>query len=135
MVGEARDRNSSGRLQCLPAEMKFGSAAAAVPASSALVLRPAIPPRRAPRELEAKPACAALNRLRIAIGAAAVEIDQNIARLRAFARADNAAVFQFIHDARRASITEAQPPLQERHAGFLFAANHFNALLDDFFVL
>ena len=68
------------------------------------------------------------------VGAPAVQIDQNIARLGAFARADDAAVFQFIHDARGAAVAEAQAALQERDAGFLFAADDFDALLDDVFV-
>src|SRR5882724_10081791 len=69
-----------------------------------------------------------------AIGSAAVQIDQNIPRFRPVAGADDPAVFQFIHNARGAAIAKAQAPLQKRDAGFLFAANDFNALLNDLFV-
>src|SRR5438093_6727188 len=46
-----------------------------------------------------------------------IQVNQNVPRLRPFARADDPAVFQFIHDARRPPIAEAQAPLQQRHAG------------------
>ena len=72
--------------------------------------------------------------LPIAIRAAAVQIDENIARFGAFAWADDAAILQFIHDAGGAGVTEAQAALHERNAGFLFAANDFDALLDQFLV-
>ena len=40
-----------------------------------------------------------------------VEVDENLARLRALARTQYAALFQNINDPRRARVTEAQPPL------------------------
>src|SRR5437870_914773 len=64
-----------------------------------------------------------------------IQINQYISRLGALTGADDAAVFQFVHDAGGAAIAEAQTPLQERDAGFLFAPNHFDALLDDLLVL
>ena len=45
--------------------------------------------------------------LSLAIRAGAVEIDQDIARFGAFVRADNAAVFQFVHDAGGACVAKA----------------------------
>ena len=73
--------------------------------------------------------------LSAAIGAAAVEINQNFARLGAFARTDDAAAFQFVHDARGAAVAEPQTPLHERHARLLFAADDLDALLDEVLVL
>ena len=70
-----------------------------------------------------------------AVRAPTIQIDQNVARLGAFARADDAAVFQFVHDARGAGIAEAQAALQQGDAGFLFAADDFDALLDQFLIL
>src|SRR5437899_9296592 len=69
-----------------------------------------------------------------AIGAGAVEVDENVARFSAFAGADDAAVFEFVHDAGGAAIAEAEASLQERDAGFLFAANDLDALLNNFLV-
>src|SRR5439155_15598069 len=54
-----------------------------------------------------------INLLPAAVGAGAVEINQDVPRLRAFARADEAAVFQFIHDARGAGVAETQAALQQ----------------------
>src|SRR3979411_15430 len=48
-----------------------------------------------------------------AVGAAAVEVDKNVARFGAFAGADDAAVFQFIHDAGGAGVAQAQAALHE----------------------
>src|ERR1017187_5538550 len=73
--------------------------------------------------------------LRAAVGAPALEIYQDVARLGAFAGADDAAAFQFVHDARGAGVAEAQPPLQQRDAGLLFAADDLDALLDEVLVL
>src|ERR1017187_2375446 len=73
--------------------------------------------------------------LRTAVGAAAVEIYQDFARLGSLAGADDAAAFEFVHDARGAGVAEAQPALHQRDAGFLFAADDFDALLDEFLVL
>src|SRR4051794_2964549 len=70
-----------------------------------------------------------------AVGAATVEVDENVARFSALAGADNAAVFQFIHDARGTGVTQAQAALHEGDARFLFAADDFHALLDEVFVL
>src|ERR1700722_2311904 len=73
-------------------------------------------------------------RLRTSVRSPAVQVDQNVPRLRAFAWADNAPILQFIHDARRARVAEAQAPLQQRDARLLFAADDFDALLDQIFV-
>src|ERR1700690_1755579 len=70
-----------------------------------------------------------------AIGAATVQINQYVPRLGALAGPDDAAVFQFVHDASRARVTQAQTPLHERNTGLLFAADDLDALLDDFLVL
>src|SRR5260370_14664612 len=66
--------------------------------------------------------------------AAAVQVNQNVPRFGAFAGADDAAVFQLIHDAGGAAIAEAQTALQQRDAGLLFATNDFDALFDQLFV-
>ena len=73
--------------------------------------------------------------LSLAVCAAAVQINEDVARLGAFAGADDAAVLQFIHDARGAAIAEAQAALEQRDAGLLFAADDFDAVLDDLLVL
>ena len=70
-----------------------------------------------------------------AVRAAAVEVNQDFTRFRAVARADDAAIFQFVHNARGAAVAEAQAALQQRDARLLFAADDFDALLDDFLVL
>src|ERR1019366_1300564 len=70
-----------------------------------------------------------------AVYSSAIQINQNVARLGAFAGADDAAAFQFVHDARGAGVTEAQAALEQRHAGLLFAADDLDALLDEVFVL
>src|ERR1035437_6959775 len=70
-----------------------------------------------------------------AIGTAAVEVNQDFARLGTVALTDDAAIFQFVHDARGAAVTEAQAAVQQRDARLLFAADDFDALLDDFLVL
>src|SRR5260370_25152232 len=62
---------------------------------------------------------------RLPIGSRTIQINQYIPRLGAFAGADDAAVFQLVHNAGGAAIADAQSPLQKRHAGFLFAANDF----------
>ena len=51
--------------------------------------------------------------LAAAVGTTAIQIDQNIPRLGAFAGADHAAIFQFIHDARRPRVTQPQPSLHQ----------------------
>src|ERR1035437_4625605 len=73
--------------------------------------------------------------LRAAVRAAAVEVYQNFARLGALAGADDATAFEFVHDARGPGVAEAQAALHERDAGFLFAADDLDALLDEFLVL
>src|SRR5687768_11053588 len=70
-----------------------------------------------------------------AVSAGAVQINQNVARLGAFAGADDAAIFEFVHNAGSARIAEAQAPLQEGDTGFLFAADDIDTLLDEGFVL
>src|ERR1017187_7750707 len=73
--------------------------------------------------------------LSAAVHSRAVQINQNVARLRAFAGADDAAAFQFVHDARGAGVAEAQPALEQRDARLLFAADDLDALLDEVLVL
>src|SRR2546428_6965813 len=70
-----------------------------------------------------------------AISAGAVEIDQDVARFGAFARADDAAVFQFVHDTRGTRVTEAQTALEQGDARLLLAADNFDALLNQALVL
>src|SRR5450755_1852666 len=70
-----------------------------------------------------------------AVVAFTVQVNQDFARLGAFAFADDAPVLQFVHDARGAAIAEAEAALQQRDARLLFAADDFDALLDDFLVL
>src|SRR5262249_31941815 len=64
-----------------------------------------------------------------------VQINQNIAWLSPFARAHNAAIFQFIHDTRGASVAQTQAALQKRNARLLLAANDLDALFDNLLVL
>jgi len=61
--------------------------------------------------------------------------DQNVARLGSFAGAHDSPVLEFIHDPRGAAVAQAQPALEQGNAGFLFAADDLDALLDDFLVL
>ena len=70
-----------------------------------------------------------------AIGAFAVQVNQDVARFGAFAGADDAAVFEFVHDARGAAVAQAQAALEQGDAGLLLAADDLDALLDDFLVL
>ena len=42
-----------------------------------------------------------------------VQVNQNLARLRAVARTDDSPVLQFIHDPRGAAVAEAQTPLKQ----------------------
>src|ERR1017187_8399179 len=69
------------------------------------------------------------------VGAAAVQVNEDVARFLAVARADNPAILQFIHDASGAAIAKAQAALEEGDAGLLFAADDLDAVLDDLFVL
>jgi len=48
-----------------------------------------------------------------AIGAGPVQVDENVARLGPFARANNASVFQLIHNAGGAAIAKAQAALEQ----------------------
>src|ERR1017187_4176949 len=73
--------------------------------------------------------------LRAAVGAAAVEVYQDFARLGTLTGADDAAALKLVHDARGAGVAEAQPALHQRDAGFLFVTDDFDALLDEFLVL
>jgi len=70
----------------------------------------------------------------LSVSTGPVEVDQDVARLSAFARANNAAIFQFIHDAGGAGVAEAQPALQQGYARLLLAADDFDALLDQVFI-
>ena len=54
-----------------------------------------------------------------AVGAAAVQVDQNVARSGAFAGANNAAVLKLIHDSSGTPIAEAQAALEEGDAALL----------------
>src|SRR5438874_882227 len=68
------------------------------------------------------------------VGAGAVQVDQDIARFSALTRAHDSAIFEFIHDARRAAIAKTEAALKKRDAGFLFAADDLDTLLYDFLV-
>src|SRR4051812_6189873 len=70
-----------------------------------------------------------------AIRSGAIQIDQDVARFGAFARANDSAVLEFIHDSGGAAVSEPETPLEKGNAGFLFAPNHFDALLNNFLVL
>jgi hypothetical protein len=50
-------------------------------------------------------------------GAGAVEVDEDVAGFSAFAGADDAAVFEFVHDAGGAGVAEAEAALEEGDAG------------------
>ena len=69
-----------------------------------------------------------------AIRISRIEIDEDVTRFRAFAWAYDATLLQLIHDASGARIAETQPTLHERDARLLFAANDFDALLNQIFV-
>ena len=69
-----------------------------------------------------------------AVPAFTIEINENIARFRAFAWSHDAAALKFIHDAGSAGVAEAEAALHERDAGFLLGADHFDALLDQFLI-
>src|ERR1043165_8312838 len=77
-----------------------------------------------------EPALNESSRRGLSFRSADIQINQDISRLGAFVWANNPAVFQLIHDSRSARVTESQTALQKRHACFLFAADHFDALLD-----
>src|ERR1019366_1204772 len=68
------------------------------------------------------------------VGAGAVEVDEDVAGFGAVAGADDAAVLQLIHYTGGTAVAEAQAALEEGDAGFLFAADDFDAVLDDLFV-
>ena len=70
-----------------------------------------------------------------AVVAFAVEVNEDVAWLGAFARADVAAFFEDVHDAGGAAVADLEPALQERDAGLLLAADDLDALLDEFLVL
>src|SRR5437899_8098459 len=55
--------------------------------------------------------------------------------LGALVRADDAALFQQVHDPSGASVADAQAALQDRDAGAIGLADDFDALLDQFLVL
>src|ERR1035437_3840065 len=69
-----------------------------------------------------------------AIGAAPVQVDKDVAWFGAIAWSDNAAILKLVHDAGGPAVAEPQSALSERDAGLLFAANDFDAVLDDLFV-
>ena len=72
--------------------------------------------------------------LPLAVRAAAIQVNEDIAGFSAFARADHAAILEFIHDPGSAGVAEAQAALHQGDAGLLFAANDFDALLDELLV-
>src|SRR5579862_9697132 len=71
---------------------------------------------------------------RTSVRSPAIQINQDVPRFRALAWADDATVLQFVHDARRAGVAQPQPPLQQRDARLLFAADDLHALLDQLLV-
>src|SRR6185503_4904508 len=63
-----------------------------------------------------------------------VEIDENLARLGAFAGAQYAALLENINDPGGPGIAETEPALQERSGGALLLADDFETFLDQLFV-
>jgi hypothetical protein len=63
-----------------------------------------------------------------------VEVDENLARLRALARAQYAALFQNINDPRRSRVTEPEAPLEQRGRGPFFLPDNLEAFLDQLLV-
>jgi hypothetical protein len=63
-----------------------------------------------------------------------VEIDENLARLRAFAGAQYAALLQNINDPGGPGVAEAEAALQERSGSTLLLADDLETFLDQFFV-
>jgi hypothetical protein len=76
-----------------------------------------------PRWPEGSRGCLFWKPLTMSIRSAAIEVNQDVSRLSSFARTDNAAVFQFIHNARRSGVSEPEAALHQRDARFLFAAD------------
>ncbi len=70
-----------------------------------------------------------------AVGACAIEVNQYVARLGALAWADDPAVFELVHYSCCAGVTEAEPALEQGHAGFFLASDDFDALLNELFIL
>jgi hypothetical protein len=68
------------------------------------------------------------------IGAGAVEVQEDVPGFSAFVGADDAAVFEFVHDPGGAGVTESEPALEEGDTGLLFAADDLDALLNEVFV-
>ena len=64
-----------------------------------------------------------------------VEIDENLARLRAFSGSQNAALLQNVNDPRRACIPEPEAALQQGSGGSFLLPDNIETLLDQFLVL
>src|SRR5688500_12750375 len=69
------------------------------------------------------------------VGVAGIEVDQDVPRLGPLTRAHDAALLEFIHNPRSPRVAEAQSPLHQRNARFLFAANDLDALLNEILIL
>ena len=69
------------------------------------------------------------------VGPGTIQINEDIPGFSTLARADDAAILQFVHDPGGARVSEPEATLHERETGFLFAANDFDALLNEFLVL
>src|SRR5690606_14708662 len=60
---------------------------------------------------------------------------QDLARFRSAGGSYDPALLQQIHHARGAAITDLEPSLQERRTRLALAADHLDAILDQFLVL
>src|SRR2546421_2281244 len=63
-----------------------------------------------------------------------VEVDENLARLRALARAQYAALLENINDPRRPGVTEPEPPLEKRSRRPFFLPDNLETFLDQLLV-
>src|SRR5687767_10357780 len=68
-------------------------------------------------------------------GSQGVKILENLTRLGAFTGGDVPALLEDVKDSGGASVPEAESPLKKRSARLFFLAHHFEAFLDQFFVL
>src|SRR5947208_1164817 len=65
--------------------------------------------------------------LTLAVGAAAIEVDEDVARFSAFTGPNQAPVFQFVHDAGGPGVAQAQAALHQGDTGLLLAADDLDA--------
>src|SRR6266481_2757044 len=72
---------------------------------------------------------------RLPICPLAIQVDQDISGLSAFAWPDDPAILQLVHDTGGAAIPQPQAPLQKRDTSLLLASNDLDAVLDHLFIL